>query len=132
MAPSACCWVTGAALSVDVRDHHIARAGSHRKWRARRWREQALQARFGARPARGGSETRHHASEVAERSVERHQSLLCPLGWILPRKCPRVPGPIPGTSRPPRALEPQTFPEERSEEHTSELQSPCNLVCRLL
>src|SRR2546426_9077041 len=23
-------------------------------------------------------------------------------------------------------------PEERSEEHTSELQSPCNLVCRLL
>src|SRR5205807_663937 len=25
-----------------------------------------------------------------------------------------------------------TFPAERSEEHTSELQSPCNLVCRLL
>src|SRR5256885_11157260 len=24
------------------------------------------------------------------------------------------------------------FPEVRSEEHTSELQSPCNLVCRLL
>src|SRR2546426_6749240 len=24
------------------------------------------------------------------------------------------------------------FPRERSEEHTSELQSPCNLVCRLL
>src|SRR5256885_12927383 len=24
------------------------------------------------------------------------------------------------------------YPEERSEEHTSELQSPCNLVCRLL
>src|SRR2546426_7669882 len=24
------------------------------------------------------------------------------------------------------------FPSERSEEHTSELQSPCNLVCRLL
>src|SRR5688500_20299436 len=24
------------------------------------------------------------------------------------------------------------FDEERSEEHTSELQSPCNLVCRLL
>src|SRR2546426_5175314 len=23
-------------------------------------------------------------------------------------------------------------PDERSEEHTSELQSPCNLVCRLL
>src|SRR3989454_6104655 len=25
-----------------------------------------------------------------------------------------------------------TYPEVRSEEHTSELQSPCNLVCRLL
>src|SRR5205807_6518903 len=24
------------------------------------------------------------------------------------------------------------FPPQRSEEHTSELQSPCNLVCRLL
>src|SRR5256885_2979064 len=26
----------------------------------------------------------------------------------------------------------QKFPNGRSEEHTSELQSPCNLVCRLL
>src|SRR2546426_7727490 len=26
----------------------------------------------------------------------------------------------------------QQFAENRSEEHTSELQSPCNLVCRLL
>src|SRR5205807_10118487 len=26
----------------------------------------------------------------------------------------------------------QAFLEKRSEEHTSELQSPCNLVCRLL
>src|SRR5256885_8924963 len=26
----------------------------------------------------------------------------------------------------------QRFADERSEEHTSELQSPCNLVCRLL
>src|SRR5256885_13101580 len=26
----------------------------------------------------------------------------------------------------------RTVPEGRSEEHTSELQSPCNLVCRLL
>src|SRR5256885_6035574 len=25
-----------------------------------------------------------------------------------------------------------SWPESRSEEHTSELQSPCNLVCRLL
>src|SRR5256885_5222342 len=28
--------------------------------------------------------------------------------------------------------EPRLEPVERSEEHTSELQSPCNLVCRLL
>src|SRR2546426_318939 len=27
---------------------------------------------------------------------------------------------------------PRTLPQARSEEHTSELQSPCNLVCRLL
>src|SRR5256885_4405152 len=30
---------------------------------------------------------------------------------------------------PPSAFDPEVF---RSEEHTSELQSPCNLVCRLL
>src|SRR5688500_19663648 len=30
------------------------------------------------------------------------------------------------------AREPQFTVEERSEEHTSELQSPCKLVCRLL
>src|SRR5256885_7283910 len=29
-------------------------------------------------------------------------------------------------------VNPQIIDEERSEEHTSELQSPCNLVCRLL
>src|SRR6266566_3174227 len=41
-----------------------------------------------------------------------------------PRRGPRAVGPPGGHSgRPPRA---------RSEEHTSELQSPCNLVCRLL
>src|SRR5256885_4382504 len=28
--------------------------------------------------------------------------------------------------------EPELRPAKRSEEHTSELQSPCNLVCRLL
>src|SRR2546426_2612713 len=31
-----------------------------------------------------------------------------------------------------RGLRTKAEPEERSEEHTSELQSPCNLVCRLL
>src|SRR5688500_19192986 len=29
-------------------------------------------------------------------------------------------------------LQSRGIPEDRSEEHTSELQSPCNLVCRLL
>src|SRR3989454_2707210 len=29
-------------------------------------------------------------------------------------------------------LESRCWPDARSEEHTSELQSPCNLVCRLL
>src|SRR2546426_7040838 len=29
-------------------------------------------------------------------------------------------------------VEDDVFKEKRSEEHTSELQSPCNLVCRLL
>src|SRR5256885_5463653 len=31
-----------------------------------------------------------------------------------------------------RPFEPERHVRERSEEHTSELQSPCNLVCRLL
>src|SRR5256885_15833646 len=31
-----------------------------------------------------------------------------------------------------RRLGDERHPAERSEEHTSELQSPCNLVCRLL
>src|SRR5256885_3827538 len=43
----------------------------------------------------------------------------------------------PGTRRaaplgPPYDHEPEAERHERSEEHTSELQSPCNLVCRLL
>src|SRR2546426_8802091 len=40
----------------------------------------------------------------------------------------RCSGAIPGATR--RRDNPPTV--ERSEEHTSELQSPCNLVCRLL
>src|SRR5688500_19657518 len=36
----------------------------------------------------------------------------------------------PGTSRPPSRV--RGSAGRRSEEHTSELQSPCNLVCRLL
>src|SRR2546426_6258579 len=44
--------------------------------------------------------------------------------------------PRPRSSSPPRAQRPGLqrahVIHERSEEHTSELQSPCNLVCRLL
>src|SRR5256885_7497638 len=54
----------------------------------------------------------------------------------------RGPGPVlrrgPGPAGRGRAVAPRPAPpdgrprEDRSEEHTSELQSPCNLVCRLL
>src|SRR2546426_7570114 len=36
------------------------------------------------------------------------------------------------TNEPSVAVTDETVPTKRSEEHTSELQSPCNLVCRLL
>src|SRR2546426_7244730 len=39
------------------------------------------------------------------------------------QSCPTFPGVVSG---------PHTLDNLRSEEHTSELQSPCNLVCRLL
>src|SRR5256885_5097559 len=42
---------------------------------------------------------------------------------------------VTGTAEPALASpppEPASAPAPRSEEHTSELQSPCNLVCRLL
>src|SRR5256885_7436919 len=38
----------------------------------------------------------------------------------------------PASPRTGRGLAPAPTPPRRSEEHTSELQSPCNLVCRLL
>src|SRR5205807_9801929 len=47
------------------------------------------------------------------------------------RKTPaRWPSAPAGAARSPRP--PASAPPSRSEEHTSELQSPCNLVCRLL
>src|SRR2546426_5066664 len=58
-----------------------------------------------------------------------------PLG-IRVEDAPRRPGPLPQGPRgdPPvgRYLSRFTGLRGRSEEHTSELQSPCNLVCRLL
>src|SRR5256885_12638480 len=44
---------------------------------------------------------------------------------------PRVSEPIPNAMQPAAVAEDDPA-DERSEEHTSELQSPCNLVCRLL
>src|SRR5256885_10588226 len=43
-----------------------------------------------------------------------------------PRRCARLAAKPPPQTRHARA------PRRRSEEHTSEIQSPCNLVCRLL
>src|SRR2546426_8401587 len=45
-----------------------------------------------------------------------------------------APAAISGLSNTPRSwiIPPVGIIQERSEEHTSELQSPCNLVCRLL
>src|SRR5256885_10068819 len=47
---------------------------------------------------------------------------------------PQPPRPAPDACRRdrPERLHPRRLVHRRSEEHTSELQSPCNLVCRLL
>src|SRR5256885_9667971 len=49
-----------------------------------------------------------------------------------PRSRRRLPIGHPVSSRPPAGPAQRSSPRLRSEEHTSELQSPCNLVCRLL
>src|SRR5256885_12836600 len=43
-----------------------------------------------------------------------------------------IPIPTPAFLQQPLRVAGFAFPAYRSEEHTSELQSPCNLVCRLL
>src|SRR2546426_4669567 len=48
--------------------------------------------------------------------------------WLLQRSILLALGRAPISARPTD----DTIPALRSEEHTSELQSPCNLVCRLL
>src|SRR5256885_11033854 len=56
-----------------------------------------------------------------------------PLGRVDPLHAEAGPRPGAGVLRRPAALGPALrCPAARSEEHTSELQSPCNLVCRLL
>src|SRR2546426_5173481 len=43
-----------------------------------------------------------------------------------------APAPAADTTHTPARPQPTATASQRSEEHTSELQSPCNLVCRLL
>src|SRR2546426_6160024 len=69
---------------------------------------------------------RRHAPLVESRRSHAHRGSHQPPGREPSRRSerrptrPPVPGHVGGPSR------------TRSEEHTSELQSPCNLVCRLL
>src|SRR5256885_12301691 len=65
------------------------------------------------------------------------RSTLFPYTTLFRSPARSAPRPLPGPARPPAACaidgphRPQSA-AGRSEEHTSELQSPCNLVCRLL
>src|SRR5256885_5297226 len=68
----------------------------------------------------------------------RHE-LLSSSGWIRNYKFGRAARATNGgnqygsrNSSDPAPIPTPSFPPPRSEEHTSELQSPCNLVCRLL
>src|ERR1039457_7539925 len=54
----------------------------------------------------------------------------CPSGHFTPQCCQRTVSPLRAAQ--PHALDTGFIADHRSEEHTSELQSPCNLVCRLL
>src|SRR5256885_8834049 len=56
------------------------------------------------------------------------RSTLFPYTTLFRSPTSRCPSSTRTASRPRRT----TWPSSRSEEHTSELQSPCNLVCRLL
>src|SRR2546426_2479006 len=60
------------------------------------------------------------------RSVFAPRQLLQPQGAVGRNDEPDAPAAV-GRGRRARTIE-----RQRSEEHTSELQSPCNLVCRLL
>src|SRR5256885_3752400 len=61
------------------------------------------------------------------RSPDRHVHRV-PARAVRPREDPSAPVRVPAVFR---RLS-RTRRPDRSEEHTSELQSPCNLVCRLL
>src|SRR5256885_12872318 len=65
------------------------------------------------------AETRAHAGELQRRAQERLAQILAVRRVV-------------ASAEVNRAIDPALVHELRSEEHTSELQSPCNLVCRLL
>src|SRR2546426_9330341 len=69
------------------------------------------------------SQLLEHAHELLRGDPEFRRQV------VNPRRRHLIP-PQPPTHGPARRLSPR--PPLRSEEHTSELQSPCNLVCRLL
>src|SRR2546426_5958649 len=60
----------------------------------------------------------------ARRNSSTRRDLPIPASPAMPTTCPRPALTSPNRSR--------SVASSRSEEHTSELQSPCNLVCRLL
>src|SRR2546426_3812360 len=62
------------------------------------------------------------------RSPETRTSLMS--NFMLGIDLAKPPTTLMEASRPQHS--PGRYPQQRSEEHTSELQSPCNLVCRLL
>src|SRR5205807_4955597 len=68
------------------------------------------------------------SGKILERiaEVRDKKPIQVALAWLLKRSPVMLP--IPGTS----SVEHLEENVQRSEEHTSELQSPCNLVCRLL
>src|SRR5256885_12655888 len=99
------------------------------------WRDvAALVGTAAADPQAGGLRT--HRGQAARRPARcrtRSKQDTVARAVRTPPRPPWQPGPGTCAARP--THRPRAWPdagERRSEEHTSELQSPCNLVCRLL
>src|SRR2546426_2062778 len=96
----------------------------------------------GARPAGSSSERRHlRRDRTMERTAYMLRLLppLLALGALAVAGCDDAYTPLSGPRADASVMMHQELRQEdrfglpaRSEEHTSELQSPCNLVCRLL
>src|SRR5574337_2075398 len=72
----------------------------------------------------------HWAAKTPRRLLTSSDDIPDVASWVLPRcEAPRFPGPLLRRTRCPDTSPNSTL---RSEEHTSELQSPLKLVCRLL